>query len=59
LAGIATQAHRHRVIDSTPAAMTQSMLAGHHGLRGKCSACWTSRTRSIEVPGTPSGSLEA
>src|SRR6202163_500587 len=49
-----------RVIDSTPAAMTQSMLPDITACAAKCSACCDEpHCRSIEVPGTLSGSFEA
>src|SRR3954469_21753762 len=49
-----------RVIDSTPAAITQSMVPDITAWEAKCSACCDEpHCRSIEVPGTVSGSLEA
>ena len=49
-----------RVIDSTPAAITQSMVPDITACAAKCSACCDEpHCRSIEVPGTLSGSFEA
>src|SRR5215472_6025769 len=49
-----------RVIDSTPAAITTSIAPDITACAAKCSACCDEpHCRSIEVPGTLSGSFEA
>jgi hypothetical protein len=49
-----------RVIDSTPAAITTSIVPDITAWAAKCSACCEEpHWRSIEVPGTLSGSFEA